>query len=102
MPLTMRQISVKDTPPQLGWLAPTIAITSDILDFLGYEQAPRIQQQKFRELLNRAEIPFKQIAYDDPNVDDDVEYNRQKKRWITMSVDDFKDSLMMLNTKRAK
>ena len=92
MPLTMRQITHQDEAArrtQLG--TPTIAITSEIFDFLGYEQAPRIQQQKFRELLDRAEIPFKQITYDDPSADESVkedglqltEHNRQQKRWIT-------------------
>ena len=111
MPLTMRQISHKDEAarsPQLG--GPIISITFEILRFLGYEGGISKQQEKFRELLDRAEIPFKQIAFNDPNVDDDVkkeglqlsDYNRQQKKWITMHIDDFKDSLMMLNTKRAK
>ena len=46
--LTMRQISVKDEV-NMGSLqtTPTITITSDIFDFLGYEGAPKIQQQNF-------------------------------------------------------
>ena len=113
LPLTMRHISHKDEDarprPQLG-TGVTIAITSDIFEFLGYEGAPRIQQKKFKELLERAEIPFKEITYNDPSADDAVkedglqltEYNRQRKKWIIMGVDDFKDALMQLNTKRAK
>ena len=55
--LTMRQISVKDENErrtQLG--TPRIVITSDILDFLGYEGRIITKQQKFRELLDRGEI----------------------------------------------
>ena len=111
--LTMRQISDQHEAARYSQLTiggTTISITSDILDFLGYEGQAFTKQQKFRELLNRAEIPFKRIAYDDSNADDAVkedglkltEHNRQQKRWITMNVDDFKDALMMLNTKRAK
>ena len=69
----MQQNSIKDEMvhyPDMG--IQTIAITSDIFDFLGYEGAARQKQQKFRELLDRAEIPHKQIAYDDPNADESV------------------------------
>ena len=93
MPLTMRQISVKPRP-QLGTGA-IISITSDILNFLGYEGAPRKQQEKFRELLERAEIPFKRITCNNPDADESIkedglkltEFSRHQKRWITIAKD---------------
>ena len=109
MPLTMRQIIDQNELMRHSQL--TIpSITSDIFKFLGYEGAPGIQQQNFERLLDRAEIPFKRISFNDPSADESVkedglqltEYNRQQKRWITMYVDDFKDAILQLNTKRAK
>ena len=90
MPLTMRQIFHQDEAARRSQLTTPhiIAITSDVFHFFGYEGAPRIQQQNFEKLLDRAEIPFQQIAYDDPNADASVKedglkltkYNRQQKR----------------------
>ena len=111
LPLTMRQIPDRNCD---GWCTqldtPMISITSDVLCFLGYEGIVRNQQQKFVELLERTEIPFKQITYKDPEADEHVkkdglqltEYNRQKKKWVVLDIDDFKDAIMQLNTKRAK
>ena len=111
MPLTMRQISDQrqdDSGPRVE--TTTISITSDVLDFLGYKGGPKKQQEKFSELLDRADIPNKQVKYDDEDADEHVkedglqltEYHRQVKQWINMGIDDFKDSIMRLNTKRAK
>ena len=89
MPLTMRQISNQrqdGSGPRAE--TTTISITSDVLDFLGYKGAPKKQQEKFSELLDRADIPYKQVKYDDEDADEHVkedglqltEYHRQKKR----------------------
>ena len=43
-----------------------ISMTADVLGFMGYEGAPKKQQEKFGELLGRAEISFRQIKYNDP------------------------------------
>ena len=70
MPLTMRQIPTKDEVVRHSQLPiPTISITSDIFDFLGYEGQAFTKQQNFERLLNRVEVPFKQIAYDDVSND---------------------------------
>ena len=89
MPLTMRQISNQrqdGSGPRAE--TTTISITSDVLDILGYKGAPKKQQEKFSELLDRADIPYKQVKYDDEDGDEHVkedglqltEYHRQKKR----------------------
>ena len=70
MPLTMRQIPVKKEAGKCSQLTtPTISITSEIFGFLGYEGVPRTQQQNFEKLLDRAEITYKQITYNDPDAD---------------------------------
>ena len=73
VPITLRQIPDKNCD---GWYPqleiPTISITSYVLDFLGYEGAPKIQQQRFKELLERAEMSFKQIKYIDSEADKHV------------------------------
>ena len=58
----------------------------DILDFLGHGRLPRNKQQNFKELVERAEIPFKQIKYNDLDADNLIkkdglqltDHNRQK------------------------
>ena len=70
MPLTMRQIYHQNEAASSGQLPTTrVSITSDIFSFLGYEGAPRIQQLSYQKLLHRAEIPFKQITFDDQDAD---------------------------------
>ena len=42
-----------------GWvdvITPTMTITTDVLDFLGYEGADKEKQKNFRELLDRSSI----------------------------------------------
>ena len=89
MPLTMQQISNQrqdGSGPRAE--TTTISITSDVLDILGYKEAPKKQQEKFSELLDRADIPYKQVKYDGEDGDEHVkedglqltEYHRQKKR----------------------
>ena len=80
MLLTMRQISVQNLN---NWYThvgiPTISVTSDVLDFLGYEGTPIKKQQNFEKLLDRAEIPYKQIKYDDTDADEHVKKDGGKK-----------------------
>ena len=77
MPLTMRQMAsqtLNNGYMQLGTL--TISITSDVLDFLGYDGPATNRQKNFEKLLERAEIPFRQVKYDDPGADKYIKYDR--------------------------
>ena len=111
MPLTMRQMSGQNLNSRYTHVGiPTITITSVVLDFLGYEGLPLVKQQNFEKLLDYVEISYKQIKYDDADADEHVnkgglqltQYNREKKRRPMLEIDDFKDAIMQLNTKRAK
>ena len=57
MPLTMRQITTdKCMDEWVDVITPTMTITTDVLDFLGYEGADKEKQKNFRELLDRSSI----------------------------------------------
>ena len=81
MSLTMRQAASQKLD---NWYIHINNI--DILDFLGHDGLPRNKQQNFKELVERAEIPFKQIKYNDPDADNHIkkdglqltDHNRQK------------------------
>ena len=64
LPLTLRQIPNQSRVDGYSQLViQRILITVDVLDFLGYEGLVINKQKKFKELLERAEISFKQIAH---------------------------------------
>ena len=81
MPLTMRQIIDQNELMRHSQLTtPTITITSEILNFLGYEGAPKNQQQNLERLLDRAEIIVMEPVCDDAN--GIHTWNRFKKEWL--------------------
>ena len=81
MPLTMRQISGQNLNNGYTHVGiPTISVTSDVLDFFEYEGPPIKKQQNFEKLLDRAEIPYKPIKYDDTDSDEYVKKDGKEKR----------------------
>ena len=44
-------------------IPPTMSITSDVLDFLGYEGKEGEKRKNFKRLLERAEVPYRQIKF---------------------------------------
>ena len=89
-----------------------VAIHASILDWLGYESKnERDNKASFIQLLHSHNIQFQQIKHTDPNfknypdiVQDSKTLNPNalnRKLWIIMDSDDFKEMVMCLQTKKA-
>jgi hypothetical protein len=84
-----------------------------ILEWFGYEGDDRAVKRKFKELLDRNNVPYKEIAHNDPEAQHYptiaeeaalLPHNaaRSRQRFIIMNPRDIKEAVMMLNTKTAK
>ena len=84
-----------------------------ILEWFGYEGADWKSKTKFKELLDRNNVPYKEIAHDDtdaknyPTIAEEAALlpNKgalAKQRFVIMNPRDIKEAIMMLNTKTAK
>jgi hypothetical protein len=87
-----------------------IYIYISLLEWLGYSGPKELHKQAFTSLLERNNIPFKYISYQDPliekfpEIQEEVEnmrpVDKPRKRWIIMDTNNFKKAIMRLNTSR--
>jgi hypothetical protein len=81
-----------------------------LLEWLGYSGPKEAQKQVFLNLLDRNNISYTLLRYQDPLVEEFpkiqqeiktmVPMHRSRKQWIIMEVKNFKRAIMKLNTKR--
>jgi hypothetical protein len=87
-------------------------VTTRVLTWLGYEGEYKIQRQSLVKLLNRNNIPYEEVDYNDERfrehevmikeiADTDPKVVKNK-RWIVMTVRNFKKAVLRLNTKNAE
>ncbi|CCV01821.1 hypothetical protein IIV22_144R [Invertebrate iridescent virus 22] len=87
-----------------------IYIYISLLEWLGYSGPKELQKQAFINLLDRNNIIYKTIGYQDPLVlefsqlQEEIQLMRPvdkpRKRWIVMETTNFKKAIMRLNTAR--
>ena len=53
-------------------IPPTMSITSDVLDFLNYEEREREKWKNFKGLVELAEVQYKQIRCDEKDADEHI------------------------------
>lgn len=89
-----------------------VHVSPSLLEWMGYEGKEKEQKKSFKKLVERNSIPFEEIYYDDlrvqnyPSILEELhnmvlDHNTKRKKFMVMSVDDFKEVVMMLNTKVA-
>lgn len=86
-------------------------ICRDILGWMGYTGDFGEQRKAFKKLLRRKNIDFTELSSNDPRKDEFPEIQRDvsslsnavaaQSKWLIMNSDDFKDSMLMLNTKNS-
>lgn len=86
-------------------------VHAGILEWLGFEGEPKNQKQNYKSLLDRNDIPYEEIFYSDPRVQnynlilqelERGDHHTKNKKFLILDVDNFKESIMMLNTKCSK
>jgi hypothetical protein len=88
-------LEIKPTKEQIQggpMTALEIVLTKDIFDFMGYEGVIDKQQEKFKALLNRSSIPFKEVEYSNTCTNEFIKaeaksiapQNLSRKRWRQM------------------
>jgi len=87
-------------------------VGASLLSWMGYERSDRENKQRFIDLLNRNDIEYREIGYEDPlinefpTIKDELEQmrvvDRPRKRWLIMDNKNFKEAIMSLATKRSK
>jgi mRNA-degrading endonuclease YafQ of YafQ-DinJ toxin-antitoxin module len=87
-----------------------IYIYTSLLEWLGYEGMENLQKHAFLNLLDRNQIIYKTIGFQDPLIYEFPELqkeiekmrpvDRPRKRWIIMDPKNFKKAIMKLKTKR--
>ncbi|ADO00514.1 hypothetical protein WIV_gp170 [Wiseana iridescent virus] len=87
-----------------------IYIYASLLEWLGYTGSEKLQKQAFISLLDRNEINYKTIGYQDslieqfPELQEEINkmrpVDKPRKRWIIMDKNSFKKAIMRLNTSR--
>jgi len=91
----------------------TVHMSRPILEWFGYEGEESDQRKSFKRLLSRNNVPYKEIAHNDPEAQHYptiaeeaalLPHNaaRSRQRFIIMNARDIKEAVMMLNTKTAK
>lgn len=95
--------SIKDDSP--------VYISREILIWMGYSGEFYTQRLSFKKLLKRKEINFREIYNTDPernnfpSIEEDIKYLSNavvaQSKWLIMNSDDFKDAILMLNTKNS-
>ena len=96
--------------PSRGPVQYGLILTSSLLLWLGYnsrKEADRVG--KFKRLLDHNNLPYEEIAYDDPRTINYPGFERElmfvdkrvlhSKRWICMDVDSFKLAVLSITTK---
>jgi len=83
-----------------------------LLEWFGYEGAGRKMKQSFLILLESNEIPYQEVGYQDPLLEDFPEIQEEikklapmhlaRKKWLLMEPKNFKEAIMCLTTKRSK
>ena len=83
-----------------------------LLTWLGYEGEYYTQRQRFQKLLSNNSIPYEEVDYSDERFREHevmikeiaatAPNNLEKKRWIVMTVRNFKKAVLRLNTKNAE
>jgi len=89
-----------------------IYIYASLFEWLGYEGVGKLQKQAFINLLDRNNIEYMEIGYQDPlieqfpKIQEEVDrmrpVDKPRKRWLLMEPDNFKEAIMCLTTKRSK
>lgn len=89
-----------------------IHVYASLLEWLGYSGSVKLQKQAFLNLLDRNDIKYKTIDYQDeliqefPEILKEMEEIRPvdvpRKRWLIMDNKNFKEAIMSLTTKRSK
>lgn len=88
-------------------------VTPPVLNFFGYEGDDREQRKSFKKLIDRNNVPYKEISHNDPEAKNYPTIEKEavllpnkgalaKQRFIIMAPRDIKEAIMMLNTKTAK
>lgn len=87
-----------------------IYIDISVLKWLGYSGPKELHKQHFINLLDRNNISYKYIDYQDPFIDEFSKIQEEikemrpvdkpRKRWIIMETNNFKKAIMRLNTSR--
>lgn len=88
-----------------------IYISREILDWMGYTGGFNAQRRSFKKLLSNNLIVFSELKTEDPKCDffEDIKKDMlclskavtAQSKWIIMNSDDFKDAILMLNTKNS-
>ncbi|CCV02403.1 hypothetical protein IIV31_031L [Armadillidium vulgare iridescent virus] len=86
-------------------------ISREILEWMGYTGDFGEQRKAFKKLLRRKNIEFSELSSNDPKKDkfptiqEDIlslsNAVAAQSKWLIMNSDDFKDSMLMLNTKNS-
>lgn len=95
--------SMKDDVP--------IYISREILEWMGYSGEFRKQRDTFKKLLKRHNIPFTELTTEDKQCESFIDIKKDmlclskavisQSKWLIMNSDDFKESVLILNTKNS-
>ena len=87
-------------------------VGTSLLEWFGYDGIERKKKQSFVTILDSNEIPYQEVGYQDPLLEDFPEIQEEigqmrpidkpRKKWLLMEPDNFKEAIMCLTTKRSK
>lgn len=87
-----------------------IHVDTSLLEWLGYSGPEKLHKHNFINLLDRNNISYKYLSYQDPLIEQFTEIQEEikhmrpvdkpRKRWIIMETKNFKKAIMCLNTTR--
>ncbi len=88
-----------------------IYISREILEWMGYSGEFRKQRDTFKKLLKRHNIPFTELTTEDKQCESFTDIKKDmlclskavisQSKWLIMNSDDFKESVLILNTKNS-
>lgn len=88
-----------------------IYISREILQWMGYSGEFRKQRDTFKKLLKRHNIPFTELTTEDKECENFIDIKKDmlclskavisQSKWLIMNSDDFKESVLILNTKNS-